>query len=212
GVTRPSSAPTWAGALAGIVAAGCGIAVGELVAGVDARLRGPIAAVGDRVIDTVPAPVKTWAIDTFGTNDKAVLLTGVTVLLAVFAVVVGVIALRRSLRAGLVGVGLFAGIGVLASLGRGGTGWARPVPPIVAGLVAGWVLVLLTRRAAQTWPAPTTDAASPDPEHVDAPQPMAAGPPTPAARPTGAEQPTTEPMTVPAAGTDRRRFLRLTAG
>lgn len=211
-MTRPSSAPTWAGALAGIVAAGCGIAVGELVAGVDARLRGPIAAVGDRVIDTVPAPVKTWAIDTFGTNDKAVLLTGVTVLLAVFAVVVGVIALRRSLRAGLVGVGLFAGIGVLASLGRGGTGWARPVPPIVAGLVAGWVLVLLTRRAAQTWPAPTTDAASPDPEHVDAPQPMAAGPPTPAARPTGAEQPTTEPMTVPAAGTDRRRFLRLTAG
>ena len=116
-MTRPSSAPTWAGALAGIVAAGCGIAVGELVAGVDARLRGPIAAVGDRVIDTVPAPVKTWAIDTFGTNDKAVLLTGVTVLLAVFAVVVGVIALRRSLRAGLVGVGLFAGIGVLGAPG-----------------------------------------------------------------------------------------------
>ena len=211
-MTRPSSAPTWAGALAGVVAAGCGIAVGELVAGVDARLRGPIAAVGDRVIDTVPAPVKTWAIDTFGTNDKAVLLTGVTVLLAVFAAVVGVIALRRSIRAGLIGVGLFAGIGVLASLGRGGTGWARPVPPIVAGLVAGWVMVFLTRRAAQTWPPPTMDAASPDPEHVDAPQPMAAGPPTPAARPTGAEQPTTEPMTVPAAGTDRRRFLRLTAG
>ncbi|HMR96912.1 MAG TPA: molybdopterin-dependent oxidoreductase [Microthrixaceae bacterium] len=229
-MTRPSSAPTWAGALAGIVAAGCGIAVGELVAGVDARLRGPIAAVGDRVIDTVPAPVKTWAIDTFGTNDKAVLLTGVTVLLAVFAAVVGVIALRRSLRAGLIGVGLFAGIGVLASLGRGGTGWARPVPPIVAGLVAGWVLVLLTRRAAQTWPAPTTDAASPDTEHAaapppaDAPPPIAAGPPTPAAQPTSAEQPTAaeqptgaepptaEPMIVPGAGTDRRRFLRLTAG
>ncbi len=230
-VTRPSSAPRWAGALAGLVAAGCGIALGELVAGFDARLRGPIAAVGDRVIDTVPVPVKTWAIDTFGTNDKAVLLAGVTVLLAVFAAVIGVIALRRSIRAGLFGVGLFAGIGVLASLGRGGSGWARPLPPIVAGLVAGSVLVLITRRAAETWPAPTPVPASLGPERVGSPALVAAEHPDvehpdvehpdvehvehgehPDVDQPARGRPAAEPTIVPGAGTDRRRFLRLTAG
>ncbi len=198
---RPSAQiPLWAGAVVGIVSAACGIGVGEVVAGVDERLRGPIAAVGDRVVDNVPRPLKTWAIDTFGTNDKAVLLGGVVVLLALFAVGVGIVAVRRSVRLGLVGVGVFAAIGVLASLGRGGTGWARPVPPIVAGLVAGWVLVVLTRRARAAWP----EEAWPD----------EAGSGSSAASSDGSDDPTrvAQPMIVPGSGTDRRRFLQLSAG
>jgi DMSO/TMAO reductase YedYZ molybdopterin-dependent catalytic subunit len=189
-VTPTSTAPRWAGALVGLVAAGVGIAVGEIVAGTSDKLRGPIVAVGDRVVDNVPPSVKDWAISTFGTNDKAVLLGGVAVLLALFAAGIGIVAVRVALRLGLIGVGAFALIGVLASLGRGGTGWARPAPPIIAGLVAGWALVALTRRARDAWPA-EPNAMAPD----DGPAPAVA-----------------EPMVVPGAATDRRRFLALGAG
>ena len=87
-----------------------------------------MVSVGDRVVDNVPRPVKEWAIDAFGTNDKAVLLTGVAVILAVFAAWIGILAVRRSLRAGLIGVGAFTLIGVLASLGGVPQEWPPPCP------------------------------------------------------------------------------------
>ncbi len=139
--------PLWAGAVVGLVAAACGLAAAELVAGVWASLRSPVLSVGDRVVDNVPRPVKEWAIDWFGTGDKAVLLAGVLVLLSMFAVGVGVVALRRGVRAGLFGIGAFSLVGVLASLGRGGTGWSGVLPSLVAGLVSAGVLVLLVHRA-----------------------------------------------------------------
>ncbi|UDY33967.1 molybdopterin-dependent oxidoreductase [Dermatobacter hominis] len=200
-MTATSTAPRWAGALVGVVAAGVGVAVGELVAGTSDKLRGPIVAVGDRVVDNVPPSVKDWAISTFGTNDKAVLLGGVTVLLAVFAAVVGIVAVRRSLRLGLVGVGVFALVGVLASFGRGGTGWARPAPPIIGGLVAGWALVVLTRRAREAWPPLERSAVE-----GGATDGGAGG------TATAVTPPAAEPMVVPGAATDRRRFLVLGAG
>jgi len=192
-----SAVPLWVGAVTGVVAAAAGIAAGELVAGVDERLRGPIAAVGDRVIDVTPTAVRSWAIDTFGTSDKVVLLSGVVILLAVAAAAIGIVATRRSITAGLVGVGAFTVVGVLASLGRGGTGWARPVPPLVAGAVAGWVLVVLARSAAAAWD--------------DMP-----GRPAEVAEPASATDPVQVSGTglplVPGAGADRRRFLQLGAG
>ena len=69
-----------------------------------------------------------------------------------YAAVLGIVAVRRSLTVALAGVGLFALVGALASLGRGGGGWASPVPSIAAGLVAAGVMVLLTRRAIDAWP------------------------------------------------------------
>jgi len=142
--------PAWTGAVAGLLAAGAGLASAELLGGAVHSERSPVVSVGNRVVDLVPRPVKEWAIATFGTNDKAVLLGGVLVLLAVGAVVVGVVAQRRGRTAGLVGVGLFTLVGVVAALGRGGGGWAV-ASSVVAGLVAGLVLFLLLRR---TRPAP----------------------------------------------------------
>ncbi len=191
-----------------MVAAGVGIGVGEVVAGTSDKLRGPIVAVGDRVVDNVPGPIKDWAISTFGTNDKAVLLSGVTLLLVLFAAVIGIVAVRRSVRLGLVGVGVFTLIGVLASLGRGGTGWARPAPPIIAGLVAGWALVALTRRAREAWPAPASD------QIPSAPTEPADGgaEPVSVATSTTATATVAEPMVVPGAATDRRGFVQRGAG
>ena len=133
--------------MVGIVAAACGLAVAELMAGIWTSLSSPVLSVGDRVVDNVPRPLKEWAISTFGTSDKAVLVGGVLILLALFAVGVGVVALRRGVRAGLVGVAVFSLLGVLAALGRGGTGWSGIVPSLVAGVVAAAVLVLLVHQA-----------------------------------------------------------------
>ena len=147
-----STAPLWVGAVVGLVAAGAGIAVSELVAAISVSMRSPLVSVGDRVIDAVPPTVKDWAISVFGTGDKTALLIGTAVLLACYAAVLGIVAVRRSLTVALAGVGLFALVGALASLGRGGGGWASPVPSIAAGLVAAGVMVLLTRRAIDAWP------------------------------------------------------------
>jgi len=140
------STPWWIGAIGGLAAAVSGLAVAELVSGLADSLRSPIISVSDRVIDNVPAPLKTWAIDTFGTNDKAVLLGVVAVLLAAFAAGVGVLTMRRGVRAGLVGVGVFTAIGVAASLGRGGGGAFAPLPSLIGGSVTGGALVWLMRR------------------------------------------------------------------
>lgn len=156
--TSSAGRPTWAGVVIGLVAAGCGLAVAELLAGLWTSVQSPVLSVGDRVVDNVPTPVKNWAIDWFGTSDKAVLVGGVVVLLALFAAAVGVVALRRGVRAGLVGVGVFTLIGVLSALGRGGSGWTAVVPSLIAGVVAGATLVWLTRLARSD--APYDDGAT----------------------------------------------------
>lgn len=151
----PVRAPWWTGVVAGVVAAASGLAVAELLTGLWTSLQSPVLSVGDRVVDNVPRPVKDWAIDWFGTSDKAVLVGGVLVLLTLFAAGVGVVAMRRGERAGLVGVAAFAAVGLLASLGRGSSGWTAVLPSLVAGLVAGATLVWLTRLARRDAPDPT---------------------------------------------------------
>lgn len=155
--------PTWAGALCGVLAAACGLAAAELLVGVRTSLRSPVVSVGDRVIDRVPVAVKDWAIDTFGTADKVVLVGGVLVLLAGAAAGIGVLALRRGRTAGLVGIAAFAVVGAVASLGRGGSGVAAVAPSLVAGLVAAAVLTLLLTRSLGAPSAGTQVAADDDP-------------------------------------------------
>ena len=79
-------------ALAGLVSALAALAVAGLVAAGHRSWRSPVLDVGDRVIDAVPSWVKDFAIDTFGTNDKPALLIGIGAMLAVYALVLGIIA------------------------------------------------------------------------------------------------------------------------
>ncbi|MET0577622.1 MAG: hypothetical protein ABW122_03125, partial [Ilumatobacteraceae bacterium] len=93
--------------LAGLVVAGVALAVAELLAGLNRAWRSPVLDVGDRLIDAAPPFVKEFAIETFGTNDKPALLIGIGAFLAVYAAVVGLIALRHRFVVGVVGVALF---------------------------------------------------------------------------------------------------------
>ncbi|PZS28401.1 MAG: molybdopterin-binding oxidoreductase, partial [Pseudonocardiales bacterium] len=85
------------GAAIGLLSAAVALGVGEVVAALVRPAASPVIAVGNRFILLTPESVKRWAIRSFGTNDKNVLLTGIYVIVATFAVVVGVLALRRLL-------------------------------------------------------------------------------------------------------------------
>jgi len=147
GTPSTAEVPAWAGVVTGLVAALGGLASAELLAGLWDRWRSPVVAVGDRVVDLVPAPVKDWAIQTFGTSDKVVLITCTLVILGIAAASVGVAAVRGHRRGALAAVGVFAAVGALASLGRGSSGPLAVAPSVVAGLVTAALLVLLSDRA-----------------------------------------------------------------
>ena len=68
----------------------------EAYRGARDRLQSLVLDVGDRVVDGVPNSIKTMAIDWFGTKDKLALLTGIGIVLALYAAALGVIALTRS--------------------------------------------------------------------------------------------------------------------
>jgi hypothetical protein len=179
-------------AVAGLLTTGLALGVAELVAGFRKGAESPIVAVGGEVIDAVPAPVKDFAIATFGTNDKVALIVGILVLLAVFGAVVGIIAVRR-LSAGIAAIAVFGVVGAAAALSRPGADGLDATPSIVgaaAGAVALTALVAaLAGRSATSRSAAT--AAQPPPPATPTP-PRATRPP-----------PSGDPVT---AGT-RRRFL-----
>ncbi|WP_310710641.1 molybdopterin-dependent oxidoreductase [Nonomuraea sp. 3-1Str] len=154
---RQDMAPAWAGALAGLTAGAVALGVARLVAGIAGPETFPVVAVGDVVVDLTPPPVKDFAINAFGANDKTVLVGGVLVVLAVIAAALGIAARRRPV-AGDAGLLAFGAVGVLAVLTRPGAGITGVLPTVV-GVAAGvWTLRLLERRA-RLHPAPAEEPA-----------------------------------------------------
>jgi DMSO/TMAO reductase YedYZ molybdopterin-dependent catalytic subunit len=140
---RPSAL---AGALAGLLAAAVAMGIAQLAAGLTVPQGSPAYAVGQAAIDLAPPAVKDFAISTFGANDKNALLIGILVVLATFAAVIGVLAVRR-IAVGLWGLAVFAAIGLAAALTRP-TATASYVIPTVAGAAAGaYALTRLVRAA-----------------------------------------------------------------
>src|SRR6201996_3247394 len=111
---RRALAGALVGAVCGLLAAAVALGVAELVAALTGPQGSPVVAVGGSAIDLTPIPVKDFAIVHFGSHDKTVLVSGILLLLAGFAVVIG-IAARRWLAAGLVGLAIFGALGVSAA-------------------------------------------------------------------------------------------------
>lgn len=104
-----ATAPWWTGALSGVLAAVAGVATGSGLAAL-MGVPSPIESVGNRVIDLVPRPLKEFAIEQFGTNDKPVLIGSVAATLLVAAAVAGWLGLRRPRLA----LAVTAALGVIA--------------------------------------------------------------------------------------------------
>ncbi len=132
--------------MSGLIAGGVAVGAGELVAAFVRPAAAPVIAVGNRVIVLTPESVKRWATREFGTSDKTVLLTGIYVLLAAFAVVVGVLAVRW-LWAGMLGVGVLGAFAVYCALTAPGHHGGDAVPSIL-GAVAGAVALRGLLRSA----------------------------------------------------------------
>ncbi|MEU2913673.1 sulfite oxidase [Streptomyces massasporeus] len=139
---RPPARPLRlaAGALAGLVSGFAAIAVAEPVSAAVRPQAGPVIAVGGAAIDRTPAAVKEWAVRNFGTDDKLVLQLGILVVLALFAVVLG-IAVLRFRRAGAAGVLVFGAVGVAAAATRPDTRGFSDTLPSLLGACAGAVLL-----------------------------------------------------------------------
>ena len=139
----------WWGAACGVVAAAVAMGIGQLFAGITVPAASPVVAVGGAAIDRTPLAVKDWATSTFGTSDKTVLLGGVLVVVFLYSVLVGVLAMRR-LALGFLGLAIFAGIGLAAALTRHGATASYAVPTLfaaAAGALMLWWLVIRARRA-----------------------------------------------------------------
>ena len=144
-------------ALVGIVAALVTLAVAEVVALVVSPAASPLAAVGSFVIDIVPPWVKDTAIALFGTNDKAALLVGLGLLVAILAALVGVLELRRP-PLGVVGLAVVGLVATITAITRAEATalWALPT---VIGMVLGVVVLRVGIRRLSQWIA-VPDAAS----------------------------------------------------
>jgi DMSO/TMAO reductase YedYZ molybdopterin-dependent catalytic subunit len=129
------------GGLAGLLAAAVALGVAELVAGLVGPASSPVVAVGDTVITLVPEPVKQFAISTFGENDKIALVAGTLVVVALYALLIGLLSLR-SRRLGAAGIALFGVLGALAAATRPAGGPLDALPSVV-GAAAGIATLLL---------------------------------------------------------------------
>ncbi|MCQ1951380.1 molybdopterin-dependent oxidoreductase [Arthrobacter sp. zg-Y859] len=146
-------------AAAGLVAAGLGVAAGELLAAIASPSLSPVSAVGSVVIDFVPGPVKDAAISLFGTADKAALLVGMGLVIALAAAAAGVLEVRRP-PTGAAVLGLFGAAGLAAVLTRQQFSLLALLPPLAAGVVAVLVLRALTARIRNLAAAQTNDDAA----------------------------------------------------
>ncbi|GAB3413675.1 molybdopterin-binding protein [Flindersiella endophytica] len=124
------------------VAAGLGVSYGLASA---LSVPSPIESVGTWAIDLAPAAVKDYAVSTFGTADKPLLLVGLLVGIACLAAVAGAIGVRRP-RAGAAIAGGFGVVGLAAAAFRPASGGfvVRMVPALTAAvIVVGALAVLL---------------------------------------------------------------------
>ncbi|CCH75873.1 putative membrane-bound oxidoreductase [Nostocoides japonicum T1-X7] len=137
----------WPYAVAGLVAALAGMAVGHVLAVVAfGSSSSPVLAVGSQVVDATPVAVEQWAVHTLGTSDKPFLLTMVALVTGLAAAGIGVVGRTRPTLARLLLAGLALVAAVCASL-RPEAGNLPAVPSIAAGLVGLPVFSRLRGRA-----------------------------------------------------------------
>ena len=141
-------------ALAGIIAAAVALGVAELLAGLIGPNSSPVVVVGGSVIDATPRPVKDFAIGTFGSNDKLALVIGTLVLIALFAIALGLLSLRDR-RIGAAGIVVLGLVGAVAAVTRPTGSILDAVPSVVGAAVGILAILVLTVPLTLAGPAKT---------------------------------------------------------
>jgi DMSO/TMAO reductase YedYZ molybdopterin-dependent catalytic subunit len=132
------------GIATGLVVGAVAIGVAQLVAGLIDPEASPVITVGQAAIDATPEWLKSWAIRTFGSSDKAVLLAGIGVFLGLVSIALGVASVRR-VGIGIAGLAVFGAAGVAAALTRPSSDPVDALPAVAGAAAAGIALLLLHR-------------------------------------------------------------------
>ncbi|ANZ37467.1 molybdopterin-binding protein [Lentzea guizhouensis] len=122
-------------ALTGLLAVIAALAAGHLVAAFVGLSASPYLAVGNAAIDLTPSWLKDFAVTTFGTYDKLVLLTGMAIVLAGAGVASGLLSRTSPTPGSVVAVALGI-VGIAAVISRPDVGQLSVLAP-VASLAAG---------------------------------------------------------------------------
>ncbi len=140
---RPDGRSAARGAIAGVLAAGTALGVGQFVAGLTGASGSPVVVVGELQIDFTPPWMKNFAIADFGADDKLVLVGGILVALGLFAAIIGAAAATRRMAYGMAGLAVFAAVGLTAAATRPTATAASLLPTLAATASAAVVLLVL---------------------------------------------------------------------
>ncbi|MDV6286429.1 molybdopterin-dependent oxidoreductase [Rhodococcus jostii] len=134
-------------ALAGVIAAGVVLGVGELLSVLIDPNSSPFYAVGSTTVDRSPAWAREFAIDTFGTNDKPALFVGMTILIVLLAATAGIVERPRAPFGSAI-LAVLGLVGIFASTQRPSATWMFALPTVV-GVVAGIAVLRVLTTAAR---------------------------------------------------------------
>nr|MBA3527847.1 molybdopterin-dependent oxidoreductase [Propionibacteriaceae bacterium] len=144
GIATPQSTVWWS-RLAGVVAGLAGLAIADLASWLFAPTGSAVTAVGQLIINLLPASLVNFGKDTLGTADKPVLLGIITVFVLIISGLAGQLEHRRKLGGAVV----FAVLAVLGMVGVAARaqGSLRAYLPTVVGLLLGYLILraLITR-------------------------------------------------------------------
>ena len=151
--------------LVGVVVGALGLALSYLAASLLHVRASPTIAVADWVTAVTPGGLAEWAITTFGTHDKTVLISGVLVVLLILFAALGTFA-RSRWWVTAVGFGVIAVIGLIAVLREREAG-VVDVLPLVVGVVAWWIGFVLAIEWLRRWEVVEEgEDAAHDPSHT----------------------------------------------
>ncbi len=140
----------FAGGVAGLLAGAAAVAAAEAVTALLSGVTSPLLAVANRAVDAAPRPVKEWAIETFGSADKVVLVGGVVLTVAALAFAAGAVGVTRPRLAvgGFLGLSAVAAAAALTDRAASAAAAVRLVP-VATLVVVGLAALLLQLRALQ---------------------------------------------------------------
>ena len=143
------------GSAMGLLCMAMFVSVGHVAAHYGGRASSPVLALGEGVIDRTPPWLKDFAIESFGTNDKAVLIGSVVCVMALLAAAVGIVAARFP-AVGAMAITIVAVIAAAAATARPDAGPGAALPAIVGG-AAAMVAFTVLRQARPKPDASTED-------------------------------------------------------
>lgn len=136
-------------ALTGLLALVAALAAGHLVAAFVGISASPYLAVGNAAIDLTPSWLKDFAVTTFGTADKLVLLTGMALVLAGIGIGAG-LASRNSAAPGSLVAVLLGFVGVVAVVTRPDVGQLAVLAPVASTAAGVYVFRYLHKEAEES--------------------------------------------------------------